>query len=255
MPIVTLTTDFGHSDIYSGRFKGHILSLNKDVNIIDITHQIPPYNVAIGAYSLKYTFSSFPKGTIHIIRVDEKDLDKSRLLIAFCKGHFFIAPDNGLLPLALGHNMDWVRVVDLVKLGVYSANETYSKLLSHILNNEYLDYSEESKDYIVKTEWVAIKEADSIIGMVVLVDYFGNLLTNIHFKDIKPYIERYNDITIIYRHNENIKGLVTSYDDVKNGEAMCRINDLGFLEIAVNRGSAASYLGIKFGHQVKILFE
>lgn len=255
MPIVTLTTDFGHSDVYSGRFKGRLLSLNSDINIIDITHQIPPFNIVVGSFSLKYTFSSFPKGTYHIIRVDEKDIEKSGLLMTFCNGHYFIAPDNGLLPTALGNKMEWVRTIDFDKFDNFNTDEIYAQVLNYMIANVHFEYSEPISNYVIKNEWAVIKEEKSLRGMVVLVDYFGNLLTNIHVTDLLPYNEKYDIVKIVYRPNEVIHGLVGSYDDVKNGDAMCRINDLGFMEIAVNRGSAASYLGIKFGHQVTIDFE
>lgn len=254
MPIITLTTDFGHADIYSGRFKGKLLSIQNDINIIDISHQIPAFNIVTGAYSLKHTYESFPKGTCHIIRVNEQGITNEGLLIASYKGYYFLAPNNGVLPLALSNQFDWVRSVDFDKLEVYRADDIFAEVVKSVLEARYEEISLPISNYITNSEWSVNKKNDIIKGMVVIVDYFGNLITNIHTDDIAMYINKFNNITIQYRDKEAISGLVESYNDVVEGERMCRVNDLGYLEIAINNGEAAKLLGIKYGQIVNVIF-
>lgn len=254
MPIVTLTTDFGHADIYSGRFKGKLLSIQTEMNIIDISHHIPAFNIVTGAYSLRHTYGSFPKGTIHIIRVNEQGITKEGLIIAHHKGHYFIAPNNGLLPLALNNQFDWIRSVDFEKLKSYIADDIYVEVLNSIFTNTYEDITILTDDYVTNSQWAVYKMDDKIRGMVVIVDYFGNLITNIHIEDVMQYKDRFSSISIQYRDKEDINGIVENYNDVVPGDKMCRVNDLGYLEIAINNGTAAKLLGIKFGHIVNVIF-
>lgn len=255
MPIITLTTDFGHADIYSGRFKGKLLSIQNDINIIDITHDIPAYNIVTGAYSLRHTYNSFPKGTIHIIRVNEQGITKEGLLIAFYKGYYFLAPNNGLLPLALNNKFDWIRLVDIEKIGKSISDDIYGQVLKYVLEDCYDEISEEYYNYVVNTQWAVNKFDNAIRGMVVKVDYYGNIITDIHLEDLAIYMDKFENITIQYRDKDAaITKIVENYNDVAKGDSMCRVNDLGFLEIAINTGAAAKLLGIKYGQIVNVIF-
>ncbi|HUH75486.1 MAG TPA: SAM-dependent chlorinase/fluorinase [Chitinophagales bacterium] len=253
MPIVTLTTDFGHADIYAGRFKGKLLSVQSDLNIVDVTHNIPAYNIVTGAFNLRHTYTSFPKGTIHIIRVNEQGLIKDGLLIAYYKGYYFLAPNNKVLPLALNNQFDWIRSVNFDQIQSQLADGIYAEVLKYVLENRYEEISYLS-EYESSSEW-AVNTFDSHIrGMVVIVDYYGNLITNIHMKDLTQYMDRFSEVVIQYRDKDSINGIVGNYNDVVKGDQMCRINDLGFLEIAINEGAAYKLLGIKFGQIVNVFF-
>src|SRR5215469_3727889 len=98
-PIITLLTDFGSSDHYVGAMKGAILSLCPDARLIDITHEIRPYDITGAAFTLSQAWSCFPKGTVHLIVVDPGVGGTRRALIAEAEGHLFVAPDNGILSL------------------------------------------------------------------------------------------------------------------------------------------------------------
>lgn len=254
MPIITLTTDFGYADIYTGRFKGKLLSIQNDMNIIDISHNIPAFNILTGAYSLKNTYENFPKGTIHIIRVFEQGIIKEGLLIAYHKGYYFLAPNNGVLPLALNNEFDWIRSVDFEKLDLYAADDIYVEVLRSIFENRLDEISDPTLDYIKNSKWAVIKEEKMVQGKVVIVDNFGNLITNIRLDDIAEYLRKFETISISHKNKEIINTLVENYNDVVQGETMCRVNDLGFLEIAINEGPATSLLGISNGQQVQIIF-
>ncbi len=252
---VTLTTDFGHADIYAGRFKGRLVSAVEGINLIDITHEIPPYNIITGGFSVKYTYDSYPKGTYHIVRVYEQGITKEGLLIAFSDGHFFMAPDNGVLPMALNNKFEWIRKVDFDRIDdTLNSDEIYAEVLKSMIGNAYESISKPATDYKVNSQWAVIKEENVVRGIVVIVDYFGNLITNIHFSDLGRYFNKFSRYTIHYREREELDRIVEDYKDVAEGERMCRVNDLGFLEIAMNKGPASKLLGIKFGQPVYIKF-
>lgn len=254
MPIVTLTTDFGHADIYAGRFKGQLISTVEQLNVIDITHGIPAFNIITGGYSVRYTYDSYPKGTFHIIRVNEQGIANEGMLIAAFNGHFFMAPDNGILPLALNNQFDWVRSVNFDEIDSSNSDEIYSLVLKSLIDNTHENISVAKQDYIAKTEWAITKSEKMIRGMVVIVDNFGNLTTNIHFSELAGYFKRFESFTVHYRDKEVLDKIVGNYNEVAEGEKMCRVNDLGFLEIAINKGAASKLLGIKFGHIVYVRF-
>ncbi len=255
MPIVTLTTDFGQADIYAGRFKGRLLSAVENLNIIDVTHEIPPFDLIQGAYSLKYTFGSFPTGTYHIIRVNEQGLENGGLLAARGKGHFFLAQDNGLLPMALNNQFEWINRIDLDKFSDIGSDEVFAMVLKRMVEDEIEEISIPAIDYKVNTEWAIIKEENSLRGMVVLIDYFGNLITNIHISDVMSYMNKYSRFVVYYRTGESVDTIVANYSDVPKGASLCRVNELGFLEIATNQGEATKLLGVKFGQPVQIKFD
>ncbi len=254
MPIVTLTTDFGHADIYSGRFKGMLLSVQNEINIIDISHNIPSYNIVTGAYSLRHTYESFPKGTIHIIRVNEQGIVKEGLLVAFYKGYYFLAPDNGVLPLALNNTFEWIRSVSFDKLAIYVADAIFVEVLKSVLENRIEEISSHTSDYKTNSQWALTIMDNKVKGMVVIVDYFGNLITNIHFEDVVGHLRRFENVNVQYRNKDSINEIFENYSDVAEGETLCRFNDIGFLEIAINKGAASKLLGIKYGQIVNVNF-
>ena len=254
MSIVTLITDFGSTDIYAGRFKGYLFSEIRNIQIVDITHDIPAFNVIAGAYSLKNTFQCFPKGSYHVIRVNERGITNEGLLIIYTEGHYFIAPDNAVLPMALNNSFDWVRKVNLNYFEELNSDEIYAKVLKSLFEHTYESISQPTTHYKYNSSWAVIKEDNIVRGMVVIIDHFGNLVTNIHISDIAPYLKRFESCTINYREKEAINEIVVEYNEVEEGERLCKINDLGFLEIAINQGFASNLLGIKFGQTVYLEF-
>lgn len=252
---VTLTTDFGHADIYAGRFKGKLVSVIEGINLIDVTHEIPSFNVITGGYSLKHTYDSFPKGTYHIARVYEQGIVKEGLLIAASKGHFFLGPDNGILPLALNNQFDWIRKVDFnIVDDSMSSDEIYAEVLKKMIEGTFESISNVASEYIVNSQWAVIKEEDIVRGIVAIVDNFGNLITNIHISDLAKYFKQFSRYEVHYRGRDVFSDIVDDYNDVVEGDKMCKVNDLGFLEIAMNKGDASKLLGIKFGQPVYIKF-
>lgn len=254
MPLVTLTTDFGHSDIYIGRFKGKLLKTIGDLNIIDLTHEIPSFNTLAGGFSLKYTYDCFPTGTIHIARVYEQGVKSQGLLGIKSNGHYFLAPNNGILSLALDNQYDWIKLVNMDLFAAETSDDIYAIALKSILAQDLESIFIEPVGIIENTQLEIIRGDDFVRGTVAFVDHFGNLITNIHVTDLISYLERFSAISVFYRTREAIHELVSDYNDVAIGETMCRITDTGYLEIANNKAPANKMLGIDLGQKILVEF-
>lgn len=256
MHIVTLTTDFGTADYYAAQFKGDILRHKADVQIIDLSHDIPIRNIVSGAYALKHSYLHFPTGSVHIIRVDEQGIDFEAVIVAYSDKHYFIGPDNGILSLVFYRKPEWIFALDVEKLGVKRTNEAYAVITKLILENGELEYYlKEKSDIIVKEGLQITRLENQVRGTVVIVDRFGNLITNIHFRDVTSYLEHFEQVEVQYRGKSRIEGISEKYSDVPQGDSLARFNDEGYLEIALNGGNAASLLGIKFGDFVNMIFK
>jgi S-adenosylmethionine hydrolase len=256
MYIATLTTDFGAADYYVAQFKGDLLRNIPALNIVDLSHDIPVHNIVSGAYALKHTYRHFPPGTVHILRVNEQGIGNEDIIVAFNEKQYFLAPDNGMLPLVFYHTPEWMFAVDVEKFKGMRVNDIYAQMCKHLLDSGYPELFLKEKPDIKQMNGIAVhKQSSQIRGSVVLVDRFGNIITNIHISDLTSYLNQFSNLTIEYRNKEKITTLVDYYNDVKRGDRLARFNDEGYLEIAQNEGNAASLLGIKFGDFVNVIFE
>jgi hypothetical protein len=254
MSIVTLTTDFGTADHYVAQFKGVLLRSMADLQIVDITHQVPPYDISAGAFMLKCSFMYFPKGTIHIIRVNESGIKNNGLLVAAHKGHIFLGPDNGIISLITDDQLDWVYKLDDDDKNFIKLNQYYLKWIEDIVKN-----GRPERFVVPTTEWKqltsfrpVIKETE-IVGSIIMIDRFGNGITNIHFRDFQSF-QSFNHYRIFYNRNEDVSFHKDEYDDVVPGNTLDRFNDNGYLVLAINQGNFAQLCGIKAGHNIKVTF-
>lgn len=255
MSIVTLTTDFGYADYYTAQFKGDLLSLIPEVKLIDLSHQIPSYNIVSGAYALKQTYRHFPANTVHVLRVSEQGIGNQEVVMSLYQHHYFLAPDNGILSLLFNEEPTWIYALDIRKLKVRNANMMYAKACQQLFSGGDLNQIlKPIPNFKTLTEFAVIKKEDGLRGIVVMVDHFGNLITNIHVEDVRPYFDSFDNMEVLYRDRERIYTISDYYGDVLPGERLARFNDEGYLEIAMNMGNAASMLGIKYGDYVNINF-
>lgn len=249
MKIITITTDFGTKDPYVGIMKGVILSINPDVQIIDITHDIEPGNIMEGAYVLKESYEFFPKGTIHIAVIDPGVGGKRRPILVRTEDFFFVGPDNGLF---------WPIIKDMTKpLIIHLVNKKYflPKISSTFHGRDifapvaaYISKGVDPNDMGVIINDPVILELerptlfrDKISGYVIRKDRFGNLITNISkediikvFGDIKNVTVKIGDIKIPY--------ISKTYSDVRFGELLALIGSSDLLEIAANRARASDII-------------
>lgn len=255
MAVITLLTDFGDKDYYVGLFKGDLYSSSPSAKIVDISHSIPPYDIVTAAFFLKNVYAHYPKGTIHIVRVNEQGLGNQKILAAKYQNYYFIAPDNGILTLVFEEKPDLMVEVNLKQVKLNTLEEYYCRVVKEItFNNSIGSIGMATNDYEVKTSMKPAIQQDKIVGNVIYVDNFGNAITNIHIGEIERYGTE-KQMRINYRKYDFIDRIVTNYSDVPPTYSLARFNSIGYLELCINGGSASDLLGLNNGDAVQILFE
>jgi S-adenosylmethionine hydrolase len=259
-PIITLTTDFGVADSYVAQMKGVILSINSDVQLIDVTHAIPPQNVVHAAFVVADTYQRFPRGTIHVVVVDP-GVGSTRTPVAVeAAGHCFVAPDNGVLSQVL-RNSAATRIVELTERrfwlqplsNTFHGRDLFAPVAAHLSLG--VDLGELGSAYSRPLHLLDVpaprKTPDGWIGEVLWVDSFGNLVTNIHERDLPP-ADRQRVVVQIGDHE--IAGIQRYYAEARAGEFVALIGSSGRLEIAVRDGNAARMLQSAAGERIRIMF-
>ena len=252
MPIVTLTSDFGELDYYVPLFKGEILATCPSVNLVDITHNIPPYNINLAAYILKNSFEHYPKGTIHIARVYEQASDVQKILACNYRGQYILAPDNGLLSLIFEEIPTVMVSVDREQLKQNTIEACYCRVVREIVYNGNIGQTGAVvKNIVEKLSLLPVLLGDSIRGTVAHVDNFGNIITNINRADFQQ-LTNGHPYRITLRRQDYIDDIQNIYSDVPPGERLARFNSKNYLEIAVNTGNASQLLGLHIGDIIQI---
>lgn len=267
MAIITLTTDLGLKDYYVSAIKGAIIKDCSHATIIDITHAIPKFDTEVASFVLKNNYKNFPEGSIHIIDVNTGFSERTPYLIVFANNHYFIASDNGIFSLIL----DQIKPDAIISIeeneqfnkSIFPARDIFAKAACHIANQGIIpDLGKEQTNFREKINLIAYADANSIKGMVVYIDSYGNAITNISkelFK--KAYLNRKFGIQLkpsIKYSSEfgsfEIEEINQTYDDVADGEVVAIFNSTGHLEIAINKGNASGLLGLKNREIIRINF-
>ncbi len=257
MPVITLTTDFGLSDHYVGAMKGVILSVCLGARIVDITHGVTPYEISEAAFALAQSWRYFPPKTVHVVVVDPGVGSQRRAIAASVGGHYFVAPDNGVLSMVLTESGARVRTITNQKYFRHPVSQTFhgrdifASVAGHLaagvsfakLGPAVADYARLSITQPVRTArrgWT---------GAVLKIDRFGNIITNFAITDFAQIEKQSFDCSIGLRV---IDRLAKSYAEMSTGEAYVIAGSSGFLEISVNRGSAAKILGVGVGAPIEL---
>jgi S-adenosylmethionine hydrolase len=254
--VITITTDFGHQGPFVGVIKGCILARFPEARLIDLTHEIVVHWPAEAGFWLARAFAYFPQGTVHIAVVDPGVGTARNIVAVRAGGHYFLAPDNGLLAPVVARARDpcIVRLGAgaLARLGVHHPSATFhgrdifapvaAELAAGRCRIEELG---ELITTIVPS-WVEdpTVETRSVSGIVITIDHFGNLITNID----APLIERFR-LPLVHAGNHAFP-LLRTYGDTPPGEYLALINSFGVLEIARAENSAAEGLGLSRGAPV-----
>jgi S-adenosylmethionine hydrolase len=251
--IVTLTTDFGHKDPYVGVVKGIILSRFPQAQIVDLNHEIPPFDILAGAWSLKISVPYFKAGTIHIAVIDPRVGTKQRRIALELPDCIILAPDNGLTtPFIDGAKKAYA--LEKPQFFLNSVSKTFhardvfapvaARLLSGIALRELA--VEVDKSSLTVIEGLEPKvEAGEIEGTIVYIDRYGNLITNFR-------AETKTQIKEIRIGSRSLKLAAGSYDTIDDGDAQVLCGSHGYLEIAAKEASAQALLKVSSGEKVTI---
>lgn len=261
---VTLLSDFGLQDASVASAKGLLMQQVPDVIVSDISHMIEPFHVQQAAYMLNAAFRSFPTGSFHMVLCDIFSNSEPRLLLCLKDGHYFIAPDNGILSLAFNGKYDnaWI----LAELGSSGRVTDILTAAANIINTISKNGSDSSLELQPATisermiQWQPKRTGNTIECHVIHIDRFENVVINITRQQFEA-MGANRKFSILFARN-SITSISNSYSDVQHDEMLCRFNSTGYLEIAINRGKAASLLGLKLSKEehliystIKIIFE
>lgn len=274
MSIITLTTDYGLKDHFVGALKGKILSEYSEASVIDISHDIDPFNTLEASYIISASYASFPKGTVHLIGVDMESNKENQHIVIQWNDHYFIAADNGILSMLsqkiVPQKMVAINIHDRLPSEATDL-DVFVKVACHIAKGGLMNVIGKEIKHIKQVtnlQAVISEDGNSLKGHVIYIDHFGNVVTNIskkYFIEVakgRPYE--------IVLKTKNIKTILPNYSSIassdkypiKNyeGEKLAIFNEAGFLEIAIFRsnpskvGSANSLLGLNHSDIIIIKF-
>jgi S-adenosylmethionine hydrolase len=275
MAIITLTTDFGEKDHYAGAIKGAIYSELSDIRIVDVSHSISPFDISEAAYIILNAYSSFPKGTIHIIGIDSELNPENKHIAVKLDDHYFICANNGIMSMICAE----IAPEKIVEINIHDKIETsfpvldvFVKVACHIARGGTLEIIGKVINTIkpIKNLIPFVNdEKNQIIGTVVYIDNYGNVVTNIKRKFFED-VQKTRAYEISAR-NHTFKTVLNKYSDIINfeieeskrndeGRGLVVFNSSGYLEIAVYKsncrtvGSASTLMGLKTMDTVSVNF-
>ena len=252
--VVTLITDYRTTDGYMGAVYGVLKSINPEIEIITIACSIPPADIRKASRAMINSYKFYPAGTIHMVVVDPTVGPHRRALLIHDDRYYYIGPDNGVFTPVL-RNKDSYECYQITnaKYRLDSHSETFhgrdlfAPVAAYVsLGIPLEEFGPLIDDPIIIEEPVPEMLGKDIIGKIIDIDAFGNLVTNIPGDMVKTG-------SVIYIGGNVIKGLCNSYADVLEKQPLAYIGSTGYLEIAVNRGHAANFFGSLILEEIKVV--
>ena len=248
MPLVTLTSDIGQQDYLIGAIKGRLLRINPEFNIIDISHNLSPFNYPQAAYVCRSAIKNFPEFTHHIVLVNLFESKPEQMLFAFHKDQYVVCADNGLLSMILEDKPEIVIGIPLDKTAIKNTLhhvDIIAKAITKLVNGEPVQsIGIPDTDYIEKNPLRPLLSENWIEGQIIFIDNFENVIVNITQEQFEQQ-RRGRRFKIVFKRDEMIERISGSYADVPQGEKLVLFNSAGYMEIAINKGNAAGLLGLK----------
>ncbi len=257
MSIITLTTDFGLADGYVGTMKGVILGIAPTATIVDISHGIPPQDVREAAYTLYAAYPYFPQGAIHVVVVDPGVGSERRGIALRTPQATFVAPDNGVLSYVVaGERVE--QIVHLTNPGyhlspvsrTFHGRDIFAPAAAHLARGIPLTELGQPLTEIVAfpLPQPQVRPDGAIVGQIIHVDRFGNLITSITATDLADY--SLLGASVIEIKGQTIRDIASNYAEVATGKLLALVGSSDHLEIAVSGGSASQTLEAKGGDEV-----
>lgn len=257
-PLIALLTDFGTRDHYAGTIKGVMMGICPDATLVDITHEVPPHDVLAGALELAASFKYFPPGTIFVVVVDPGVGSTRRGLAAEAGEYKFVAPDNGVLTLAL-RDVPPKKIVELTERRyarptvsrTFEGRDRFAPAAAWLAKGIQLSALGRPLSDIQRIDVPAPEiTPTSIAGVVLRVDRFGNLVTNIDRKTIERLAQ--GAALAIDAAGQRIERLVATYAELPPGGVGALFGSTDHLELAAPSASAAERLGLGRGAPVVV---
>ena len=253
--LVTLLTDFGLRDHFVAAMKGVLLSLNPDLTLVDVSHLVPPQDVFGAAFTLGQAWPLFPQKTIHLAVVDPGVGTARKPMVAYAGGHFFVAPDNGILTFVMDNAGDFSAYEITAEhyfrkpvSSTFHGRDIFAPIAAWISRGIPLEQIGKRLQEPVRLKVpVARKVREGLIqGAVLAVDQFGNLITNVKPSDVPPKSR------FILPGQREVTSFRKTYAEGAPGEVFVVPGSTGFMEITLKDGSASSLLDLKTGAPIGI---
>jgi S-adenosylmethionine hydrolase len=255
MAIITFMSDFGWRDPYVASIKAKILSLNHNIHIIDISHEIEHFNIPHAAYVMRNVFRDFPKGTVHLVCVNTPMTGREKMVALKLEEHYFVGMDTGFFSL-LSDKLPSV-IVELRKDDKYAAvfperstlaTSAVSLASGSSIYNMGIELTELGSMMLPQVKITK----NQIWGRVIHIDHYGNLITNITL-DMFDKVHDARSYTVMFSR-EQLEIISNTYNSVESGECVAVFNSSGNLEIAICHGNASELLGLQYDSQIQIRF-
>ena len=275
MPIITLTTDFGEKDHFAGAVKGAIYSELNSVSIVDISHSVSPFHITEAAYIIQNAYRSFPEGTIHIIGIDSELNPENKHIAVFLDGHYFVCANNGIISM-LASEIKPEKIVEINIHDRISSNfpvlDVFVKVACHLARGGKLEVIGKLISQVKELTGirpVINSESNQIIGNVIYIDNYGNVISNITkslFEDIgkgRNFIitARSANFTSVYSYySEAINFDLPSEKREEDGKKLALWNSSQYLELSIYKsnpstvGSASTLFGLKYRDTITVNF-
>ena len=254
MPLLSLTSDIGSPDYLVGAIKAQLLQINPEFQIVDISHNIPPFNYPQAAYVCRSAIKNFPDFSYHLILVNLFDKNPEQLLLAFHQNQYLLCADNGLLSMILEEKPDMVIGIPLEKMAAKNTiylTSVMGKVINQIVTGESVkNIGIPDVKYIEKRHLRPTLDNNVIEGQIIFIDSFENIIVNITREQFEEQRKGRN-FRIVFKRDEEIHRISESYADVGEGEKLAFFNSAGYLEIAINKGNAAGLFGLR-GYSEKL---
>ncbi len=258
MNIVTLTTDLGLTDHYVAVVKGELLKAVSDVQIIDISHEIKPFDIADAAFVLRNSYEHFPAGTCHIVGVNTQQHEDMGFLVIDNAEQFFIGPDNGVFSLVfdeLPARVFRLKNDSQIKYNTFPIGSIMVEVFKHLSSGKnILDIAEATRNIQTLIPMRPIFNERYIRASIIHFDRFENAILNIRKKEFDE-ISKGRNFQLYFNKNDDIRSISKNYFDGNESEILCFFNSSGYLEIAMNQGNIGGLLGLRIGDTIQLEFK
>ncbi|MCF8304133.1 MAG: SAM-dependent chlorinase/fluorinase [Bacteroidales bacterium] len=255
-PLITITTDWGTKDHYVAVVKGRIIKAAPTARIVDISHQIAPFDLNQAAFVIRNSYHEFPKGTLHILAVNSEPFPEQPFVVVKADGYLFIGTDNGIFPLFLRNEPEEVVEIEIDKTMnlTFPGLDVFAQVAVTLLNGAPLEELGHHRDTLYQLiAHQPVTKGNSITGQVIYIDSYENLITNIS-KDFFMEVAQDRAFEITLRGTYTLKTIEKSYGDLEEGQIVAVFNSNNYLELAVNRGNAKGLLNSGLYSKVTVEF-
>jgi len=255
MAILTLTTDYGRSDYYQSALKGALYRLCPSANVVDISHQVTPFDIVNAAYLLKNSYKGFPLGSIHIVCVDNGQLQGQDFILLEEKGQYFIGRDNGIFSLVFEERMGTAIRLSTKDYQPFVLNNYLGRIAKQIIDKRPIEELGEKLNAIREVLTIQpVIGPNEIRASVAHIDHYGNAITNLH-QTLFESIWDHRAFNIYLKKNEELNIISTRFEAAPVGELVAKFNDSGYLLVGINMGNAATLLSLKKDDIIQIEFK